>query len=1775
MSINLLSTIKNKKMKNNSSVKLYKVLISFLLILNSTVSTAQYCSSSAISSSYEDIVNVTFGTLNNSSTCTTTGGAGSVQSKYSNYTAVSAPIVAQGLSYTFSVEVGTCSVNNGSGVSIFIDYNQNSLFTDPGETVYTSPSSVNGPHLVSGSILIPTTATLGTTRMRVVNVETGTPSTISSCGTYGWGETEDYSVNIISNIACSGTPAPGNTLSNANPACSGVNFTLSVSNSFPFLGISYQWQSSPNNIIYTNIAGATSPTLTTSQTAATYYRLAVTCSNSSLTGTSTPLQVTMNSFINCYCTSSATNAAYEDIFNVTIGTLNNSSTCFTTGGPGSIQSMYSNYTAVTAPNLAQGATAPFVVQIGECTTSTLLNAIKIFIDYNQNGLFTDFGETAFTSFASQLGQHFEVGSIAIPGFAVLGNTRMRIVNRYATNPSTITPCGTYGSGETEDYFVNITPGTPCTGTPAPGATQSTASSVCPSTSFTLSTSTPPSTASNITYQWQSSPNNVTYTNISGATSPSYTTTQSSSTYYQLVVTCNSSSGVGTSTPLQVTMNPLYSCYCSSIPSSNDEEILNVTVSTLNNNSTCGTVAPGPGSAAGRYGNYMTGPGAPAAPNIYQVSPQNFSITIGSCDTANFNSGLAIFIDLNADGDFIDTGEKVYSNGATANIDCVPDTTVTGNFTIPSTSFVGTTAMRIINARGVPGNAITPCMAFTFGEVEDYMVNILAATPCAGTPSPGATTSSPSSVCSTTNFTLGMTTPPVGLLGMTYQWQSSPTGVTYTNIPSATSPTFTTTQSSATWYRVVVTCTNSSLSGTSSPLQVLMNPHTGCYCSSMATTTADEEIKNVTFLTLNNTSDCFTPAPGPGSIVTRYANYMSGTGAPAAPSVPQNASTPFSITVGSCGSTNFTSGLAIFVDLNHNGSFADPGEKVYSNGASSNINCVPATVVSSSFTIPAAMSGITGMRIINSEGFSGNAITPCLSYGFGETEDYLIDIQPPPPIDMMPVTLAYPSSASCHVVNDSVVITVKNNGSALMNFSSTPVTLNSSVSGANPATFTPVVISAGTLAIGATQNITVATGYNTTLPGVYTFNANTSVAGDGLTANDNMPPVSFTVAAVNATVDDDTVCPFQSVQLNVVLPSMASYSYSWSPSAGLNNPSIQNPTAIISGPTTYTVTVTDASGCNLIDSVNVQAYALPVAMLTDTSFCATGAYTLDAQNPGSTYMWSTTETTQSISVSSSGLYYVDITSGLSCSSIRDSMYLTLNPLPIVDLGPDVTQCGGTVLLDAGNSGSSYLWDDASYLQTRSVSATGNYYVEVTGANLCTSTDSVLVTINPIPVVSLGPDVTQCGGTVLLDAGNLGSSYVWDDLSFLQTRSVSSTGNYYVEVTNASGCAATDSVLVTINPVPVVSLGPDVTQCGGSVLIDAGNPGSSYVWDNSTFLQTCSVNATGNYYVTVTDANLCTSTDSVLVTINSDPVVNLGPDVTQCGSVTLDAGNPGFSYLWTDNSYDQTLTVYVSGPFDVVVSDSLTGCTDSDTVNVSVLSQPSVELGPDTTQCGGVITLNAGPGYSSYDWGCGTGCNNQTYIATTSGQYIVMVDNGTICFGYDTINVTLHAVPSVGMVPFPEPLCTQTTSFALNNGTPSGGVYSGTGVSGGMFDPAVAGAGNHIITYTITDSAGCSNTTSQDVQVKNCTGIEDLSQLQDIVVYPNPTSGIFNIVISNANFAELNITITDIQDKIVHDELDKNTSAEYNKQLNLENLGKGIYYIRLMTGTDLTIKKLIIQ
>jgi hypothetical protein len=260
-------------------------------------------------------------------------------------------------------------------------------------STYTCQVGINGAATSDFNVRT-TTADWSATTVGATNTATMTWSTSSypaSKQTYRWTPPDP----------CTGTPAPGNTVSSTNPVCDGVVFTLSMSNSFMVSGITYQWQSSPDGSTWSDVSGETSSTYSATQSVATYYRCVVTCTASGLSANSTSLEVTLELPGNCYCESTGTSSTnYIDDFSTTGGTTNitNNSSGYSTNG-------YGDFTGQTVSQI-QNSSVNFSIQ----GSSTITFGFGIWVDWDQNGVF----ETSEQVYQSSAYANSTIGSFTVP-----------------------------------------------------------------------------------------------------------------------------------------------------------------------------------------------------------------------------------------------------------------------------------------------------------------------------------------------------------------------------------------------------------------------------------------------------------------------------------------------------------------------------------------------------------------------------------------------------------------------------------------------------------------------------------------------------------------------------------------------------------------------------------------------------------------------------------------------------------------------------------------------------------------------------------------------------------------------------------------------------------------------------------------------------------------------------------------------------------------------------------------------------------------------------------------------------------------------------------------------------------------------------------------------------------------------------------------------------------------------------------------------------------------
>ena len=244
---------------------------------------------------------------------------------------------------------------------------------------------------------------------------------------------------------------------------------------------------------------------------------------------------------------------------------------------------------------------------------------------------------------------------------------------------------------------------------------------------------------------------------------------------------------------------------------------------------------------------------------------------------------------------------------------------------------------------------------------------------------------------------------------------------------------------------------------------------------------------------------------------------------------------------------------------------------------------------------------------------------------------------------------------------------------------------------------------------------------------------------------------------------------------------------------------------------------------------------------------------------------------------------------------------------------------------------------------------------------------------------------------------------------------------------------------------------------------------------------------NGNITVTANNACgpgmqTTLNAI---VNPAPAIPNISDKTICAgdpAATFDAGTGYMTYLWSANGSGtaQVITGSVPGNYTCTVTNSY-GCKAFATATLTVNPLPIPSIA-NKAICAGdpAATFDAGV-YSAYSWSGNATGTTQVVSGSTAGNYTCMVIDMKGCKASATGVLTVNPLPVVNFVLPDANVCIDEVTMALSGGMPIGGMYSGTGVTGGNFDPAAAGVGSHSLTYSYTDGKGCKNSTMDLMQV----------------------------------------------------------------------------------------------
>ncbi|MGB0916552.1 MAG: gliding motility-associated C-terminal domain-containing protein, partial [Flavobacteriales bacterium] len=533
-----------------------------------------------------------------------------------------------------------------------------------------------------------------------------------------------------------------------------------------------------------------------------------------------------------------------------------------------------------------------------------------------------------------------------------------------------------------------------------------------------------------------------------------------------------------------------------------------------------------------------------------------------------------------------------------------------------------------------------------------------------------------------------------------------------------------------------------------------------------------------------------------------------------------------------------------------------------------------------------------------------------------------------------------------------------------------------------------------------------------------------------------------------------------------------YTYSWAPAVSVNDTA----TGLCAG--IYTVTITDGSGCETIETIPISNVDAPTLTTSSTDASCDGdcdgsaTVSISGGTPPFTILWDdpSAQTDSTATGLCAGTYNVTVTDDNGCQAVAQVTIDDPDPISLSQQLVEDATCPGacdgsaTVLATGGTLPYTYDWVPTGAVgSTQNGLCAGTYTVTVTDANGCT--EQVTVEVNepdPIVINTNTLDATcygLCDGEAYAEAtgGSGGFTYQWNDLAATANDTVTGlcAGTYQVVATDIAGCM--DSITVTVNEPDSISIAITVEDascagdCDGTAIAIAtgGNAPYTYQWNepgntlNDTVVGLC----VGIYNVVVTDSLGCTQNASAVINeplplalTDSATNITCGGSCDGIAGVLVTGGTPVYTYQWDDPNNSTTPFIFglCAGTYQVVVTDA-NGCTDS--VSVTIIEPPVLEVtvAVQNPSCGGVcdgeatVTINGGtPGYTIL-WLPGLE-STPTISSLCAGQYTVIVVDASGCADTAVVDLTEPPILEADITSVTQVLCsTGCTGEATVTGT----------------------------------------------------------------------------------------------------------------------------------------------
>lgn len=599
-----------------------------------------------------------------------------------------------------------------------------------------------------------------------------------------------------------------------------------------------------------------------------------------------------------------------------------------------------------------------------------------------------------------------------------------------------------------------------------------------------------------------------------------------------------------------------------------------------------------------------------------------------------------------------------------------------------------------------------------------------------------------------------------------------------------------------------------------------------------------------------------------------------------------------------------------------------------------------------------------------------------------------------------------------------------------------------------------------------------------------------------------------------------------------------YTYSWS-----NGASVEDISGLLAG--SYTIIVTDGSGCKANSTINITEPTLGLTATTSITNVScfggsTGAIDLtvsNANNPVS-FAWSNGANTEDLANINAGTYSVTITDASGCLYVDNIVVNQPAELNLSHTKVD-NNCFGEssgsidLTVSGGTAPFSYAWSNGSNTEDISSLPAGNYSVTVTDANSCNSVLNVSISEPSNIMVLTAKNDASCNAStdgsidLSVSGGTAPYTYVWNTGAVSEDLNNITAGNYSVTITDAKGCQRV--VNTTITEPSAITITEAVTDAGCAsgangaidITVVGGTGPYTYSWSNGSTSEDLTNLAFGSYTITVTDSKGCSN--AKVISVSEDSSINISETIlnAECngqstGSITLNVtgGTPAYTYVWADDPGNNTpnRTNLSVGTYQVTVND-LAGCSAIKTFNVTepatlTLNTTQVNVACNSNNNGSIdLFVAGGTAPYSYNWNSGT-YNTQDLNNIGAGSYSVIVTDKNGCTATTSVTITEPNALTIS----------NNTTNVLCNGQSTGSislsVTGGTAPytynwSNGATTENITNLSAGTYTVTVTDANSCVQ--NQNVLITEPAAIGITSSVTDVTC-KGDTNGQIDITIS---------------------------------------------------------------